>query len=61
MNEKVKEKSVTQLYEYCFHESRFPIVEKELSPENAQKFRELSNEDKALFINVLIAEGKLSW
>ncbi len=61
MNEKVKEKSDTQLYEYFFHESRFPIVEKELSPENAQKFRESSNEDKALFINVLITEGRLSW
>ena len=51
----------SQLYERFFHESRFPIVEKALSPENAQKFRESSNEDKALFINVLIAEGKLSW
>ena len=61
MNEKVKEKSDKQLYEFFFHESRFPIVEKALSPENAQKFRELSNEDKALFINVLIKEGKLSW
>ena len=61
MNEKVKEKSDKQLYVFFFHESRFPIVEKALSPENAQKFRELSNEDKALFINILIAEGKLSW
>lgn len=61
MNDKVKEKSDKQLYEYFFHESRFPIVEKALSPEKAQKFRELSNEDKALFINVLIAEGRLSW
>lgn len=63
MSEKVKVKSESdkQLYDVFFHESRFPIVEKELSPENAQKFRELSNEDKALFINVLIAEGKLSW
>ena len=57
MNEKVNE----PLYEFFFHESRLPAVEKALSPENAQKFRELSNEDKALFINVLIKEGKLSW
>ncbi len=61
MNENVKEKSDEQLYEYFFHESRFPLVEKELSPENAQKFRESSNEDKALFINFLIMEGELSW
>lgn len=61
MNEKVNEKPDNQLYEFFFHDSRFPIVDKELSPENAQKFRALSNEDKALFINVLIAEGKLSW
>ena len=61
MNEKVIKKSDNQLYEYFFHEARFPIVEKALSPENAQKFRESSNEDKALFINVLIAEGKLTW
>ena len=47
MNEKVKEKSDDQLYEFFFHESRFPLVERVLSPENAQKFRELSNEDKA--------------
>ena len=61
MSEKVKEKSDKQLYMFSFHESRFPIVEEALSPENAQKFRALSNEDKALFINVLIAEGRLSW
>ena len=59
MNEKDKEQS--DIYEYFFYESRFPIVEKALSPENAQKFRESSNEDKALFVNILIAEGKLSW
>jgi len=61
MNEKVTEESDKLLYDNIFHEARFPIVEKALSPENAQKFRESSNEDKALFINVLIAEGKLSW
>ena len=61
MNEKVKEKLDEPLYEFFFHESRFPVVEKTLSPENAQKFRGLSNEDKALFVNVLIGEGKLSW
>ena len=66
MKEKVKKMSdktddTNQLYEYFFHESRFPIVEQALSPENAQKFRELPNEDKALFINILIAEGRLSW
>ena len=48
MNEKIEDK---QLYEYFFHEARFPIIEKVLSPENVQKFREASNEDKALFIN----------
>lgn len=61
MNEKIEEKSDKQLYEYFFHEARFPIVEKVLSPKNAQKFREASNEDKALFINILISEGMLSW
>lgn len=50
-----------ELYDYFFHESRFPLVEQQLSPENAKKFRELSNTDKALFINILIKEGKLSW
>jgi len=50
-----------EVYEYYFHESRFPLVEQQLSPENAQRFRELSKEDKALFINILIKEGKLAW
>ena len=30
------------------------------SPANAKRFRKLSNQDKALFINILIKEGKLS-
>ena len=29
--------------------------------ENAKKFKKLSNEDKALFINILIKKGVLSW
>ena len=50
-----------EIYEFFFHESRFPIVEKHLNQKNAKKFRELSNEDKALFINILIEKGVLSW
>ena len=44
-----------------FYESRFPIVEEALSPEKAKIFKMLSFEDKKLFVNVLIDEGKLSW
>ena len=44
-----------------FYESRFPIVEKALSPEKAKNFNKMSFEDKKLFVNVLIDEGKLSW
>ena len=61
MKEKNTEGDKTEVYEYFFHESRFPIVERQLSQENAKKFRKLSNEDKALFINILIKEGVLSW
>ncbi len=50
-----------RLYKFSFHESRFPIIEQHLSPEKAKKFRELSNEDKALFVNYLIEIGVLSW
>ena len=53
--------SETEIYEYFFHEYRFPLVEKQLSPENAKKFSKLSSEEKALFINILIKEGFLSW
>ncbi len=60
MNVDKKEES-PELYDFFFHEARFPIVEQHLSPENAKKFKELSNEDKALFINILIKEGNLSW
>ena len=48
---------ISKVDEYFFHESRFPIVEQRLSPENAQNFRELPKEDKALFINYLIEIG----
>jgi len=41
-----------EIYNYFFHESRFPLVEKQLSPENAKKFKTFSNENKALFINI---------
>ncbi|MFW9971991.1 MAG: hypothetical protein ACFFDF_17510 [Candidatus Odinarchaeota archaeon] len=44
-----------------FHDSRFSIVEQQLSPEHQQLFKKLLNEDKAFFINLLIKEGKLSW
>lgn len=54
-------KEENSLYEYFFHEARFPIVEKHLSPENAKKFRKLPNDDKALYINILIEKGVLSW
>ncbi len=57
----VKKEGTPEIYDYFFHESRFPIVEKQLSPKNAKKFRKLSNEDKALFINILIKKGVLSW
>jgi len=55
------ENNKDRLYEYFFHELRFPIIEQRLSPEKAKKFRELPNEDKALFVNYLIEEGVLSW
>jgi hypothetical protein len=58
MKENNKDQS---LYEYFFHEARFPLVEQQLSPENAEKFKKLSNDDKALFINILIKKGVLSW
>ena len=61
MNKKDREGESPIIYDYFFHESRFPIVEKQLSPENAKKFKELSNEDKALFINILIEKGVLAW
>ena len=47
--------------EKIFYETRSLIVEKGLSPERAKIFRKLSFEDKKLFVNVLIAEGRLSW
>lgn len=56
-----KEKDKIELYDPLFRDSRFPIVERQLSLENQQRFKALSNEDKALFINILIKEGKLSW
>jgi hypothetical protein len=56
-----QKKDSTELYDFFFHEARFPIVERHLSPENAKKFRKLSNEDKGLFVNILIKEGILSW
>ncbi len=56
-----KIKESPELYDFFFHEARFPIVERHLSPENVKKFRKLSNEDKALFVNILIKEGKRSW
>lgn len=55
------ESNKDKLYEYFFHESRFPLIEQQLSPEKAKKFRELSNEDKALFVNYLIEKRVLSW
>lgn len=56
-----EEKPENEIYDYFFHESRFPIIEQKLSLENAKRFRNLSNENKALFINVLIRKGVLSW
>ena len=47
--------------ESIFYQTRFPIVEKALSPERANIFKKMSFEDKKLFVNVLIEEGKLSW
>ncbi|MEE9379593.1 MAG: hypothetical protein V3V33_16330 [Candidatus Lokiarchaeia archaeon] len=61
MKKKNTQEDKAEIYEYFFHESRFPIVESQLSQKNAKRFRKLSNEDKALFINILIEEGVLSW
>jgi len=56
-----KIKDSVQLYDEFFHPSRIQLVEKHLSPATAKKFRRLSKDDQALFINILITEGKLSW
>ena len=61
MNKDIPKQSKTEIYDKFFHDSRFPIVEKRLSPKNAEIFKSLSNEDKAMFINILIDEGVLSW
>jgi len=47
--------------ESIFYKTRFPIVEKALTPKKAKIFKKMSFEDKKLFVNVLIEEGKLSW
>ena len=56
-----KKEDVLELYDPMFHDHRFEIIEKNLSPETLKKFKKLSNEDKAMFIVVLIEEGVLSW
>lgn len=61
MRKKNPKEDKAEIYKYFFHESRFPIIESQLSQKNAKKFRKLSNESKALFINFLIKEGVLSW
>ncbi len=58
---KTRKDDESELYDPLFHPSRFEIVEQQLSPDYQKKFKDLSNEDKALFINILIKEGKLSW
>jgi hypothetical protein len=58
-NEIIKDDKKDELYEFFFHEYRFPIVKQHLSPENVRMFKKLSNEDKALFINILIKKGVL--
>jgi len=60
-NKLEEDKPENEIYDYFFHESRFPVIEQKLSPKNARRFRNLSNENRSLFINILIKNGVLSW